>query len=70
MIRDLIKDLVYESISLSQGLIRAKLIAYKIDNSTFKKWIYNELNGYSSSEILPEYRIISCNLYGKIQVPF
>lgn len=70
MIKELIKDLVYDSISLSQGLTRAKLIAYKISNDTFKDWIYNELNGYSNPEILPDYRIIPCDLYGKINVPF
>lgn len=70
MIKELIKDLVYDSISLTQGLTRAKLIAYKIDNDTFKNWIFNELNGYTNPDILPEYRIISCDLYAKINVPF
>lgn len=70
MIKELIKDLVNDSITLSQGLTKAKLIAYKIENDTFKDWIFNELNGYSNPDILPEYRIIPCDLYSKINVPY
>lgn len=70
MTKQLIKDIVYDTISLSQGLTRAKLIAYKINNETFKDWIYKELNGYSNSDTLPDYRVISCDLYATINVPF
>ncbi len=70
MIKDLIKDLAYENISLSQGLTRAKLIAYKIGDETLKEWIDNEINGYKDPEKLPDYRKIPCELFGVIQVPF
>ncbi|MFD1753582.1 hypothetical protein ACFSC6_00085 [Rufibacter sediminis] len=67
MIKQLIQDLVYDNISLSQALTRAKLIAYKIKDENFKNWINNELNGYKNSkDVLPDYRIISCSLQGKI----
>ena len=48
MIKDLIKDIAYDKISVTQALTRAKLIAYKIRNDTFKNWISNELNGYEA----------------------
>ncbi|MBP1638660.1 MAG: hypothetical protein H6Q17_243 [Bacteroidetes bacterium] len=70
MIKKLITDLAYDNITLSQALIRAKLIAHKINNEDFRLWIDNELNGYSSLDILPSYRIIPCELQAVINVPF
>lgn len=70
MIKELIRDLTYDNITVNQGLTRAKLIAYKINNDEFKNWIVNELNGYPSSSNLPSYRIIPCQSYGIVSNPF
>lgn len=70
MIKELIRDLTYDNITLNQGLTRAKLIAYKIDNSELKNWIGNELNGYSSNKDLPSYRIIPCQSFGVVHNPY
>ena len=70
MIKELIKDLVYDNITLSQALTRAKLIAYKIDNNDYRLWIENELNGYSDHNALPQYRKIPCELKAVISNPF
>lgn len=71
MIKELIKDLVYENIDLSQGLTRAKLIAYKLNNTQFKDWLTTELNGYSDQkDDLPKYRKIPCQLFAELFVPF
>lgn len=71
MIKDLIKDLVYEEIDLIQGLTRAKLIAYKLNNTQLKEWISKEVNGYGEkSDELPGYRKIPCEIYAKLFVPF
>ncbi|WP_157849267.1 hypothetical protein [Flavobacterium sp. Root420] len=48
MIKQLITDLSYDQISLIQGLSRAKLIAFEIQNSDFKNWIVSELKGYQA----------------------
>lgn len=59
MIKQLIKDIAFDSIRLSQGLTRSKLIENKIKNETFKKWINKELEGYDfDDEYLPSYRIV------------
>ena len=55
MIKELIKDLTYDKISINQALTRAKLIAYEINNEDFKNWINKELNGYLTDNKLPEY---------------
>lgn len=70
MIKDLIKNLSYDNISLNQALTRAKLIAYKIDNDEFIGWINKELNGYDDSDIVPEYREFYCEMFAKVQNPY
>lgn len=67
MIKELIKELTFDKISLNQALTRAKLIAYEIKNDDFKNWINKELNGYSSDDKLPDYRIIPCDIYAVIE---
>ncbi len=66
MIKELINDLAFDKITLNQGLTRAKVISSKIGDSNFSNWIRSELNGYSSDETLPDYRITQCDLKGTI----
>lgn len=59
MIKELITDIAYDKIKLSQGLTRAKLIANEIKNDIFSKWLNKELEGYEyQDEYLPSYRKI------------
>lgn len=64
MIRELIEDLTFDRITLSQALTRAKIIAYKVNNFDFKNWIQAEINGYKDFE-LPDYRIINCSVFAE-----
>ncbi len=64
--KELIKDLAYDKITLTQGLTRAKLLAFKIGNKTLKDWIKTELEGYNSAEDLPLYRKVPCTIKGTI----
>lgn len=70
MIKQLIEDITFEKITLNQALTRAKIIAYKINNTQFKEWINSEINGYVSNENLPAYRIISCDVFAEAYHPF
>lgn len=70
MIKELIKDISYDKISLNQALTRAKLIAYKIDNEEFISWISKELNGYDDLDTVPEYREFYCEMFAKVQNPY
>lgn len=68
MIKDLIRDLTFDKISLNQALTRAKIIAYEIDNQNFKDWIHSELNGYTSpNTVLPDYRVMSCDVFAVVE---
>lgn len=71
MIKDLIKDLAYDSITLSQGLTRAKLIAAKIKNDVFRQWLSKELEGYTfHDEMLPSYRKLRCIIHFRVEFRF
>ena len=69
MIKRLIKDLTYDNITLTEGLNRAKIIAFEINNTKFKDWINFELNGYKTDSI-PHYRKIKVDVVADIQNPF
>lgn len=63
MIKDLISDIANDKITLSQALMRSKMVAFKIKNNTFKEWIKKETEGYElNDELLPEYRKIYSEL--------
>ena len=51
-------DLIHEP-DLSKILRRAKILAYKLGNDSFKQWVENEINGYDNDDPLPKYRILS-----------
>lgn len=70
MIKQLIKDITFEKITLTQALTRAKIIAYKINNKQFKEWINSEINGYTDPKNIPSYRIISCDIFAEAYHPF
>jgi hypothetical protein len=71
MIKQLIKDLAFDNISLSQGLTRTKLIENKIKNSILKNWLKKELEGYESKDnFLPPYRKIWSTINLTIELPF
>lgn len=71
MIRQLIKDIAYDNIQLSQALTRAKLVASKIKNETFKKWLNCELEGYNYTDShLPKYRKVWSPMYLNAEFPF
>lgn len=60
MLKELIEDIAYSKISLSEALLRSKLVEFKIKNETFKIWLKKELEGYSfKDESLPKYRKVS-----------
>lgn len=70
MIKQLIEDLAYDNITLSQGLTRAKLIASKTQNSILREWVNQELQGYVGQDYLPDYRKIPCQTSIVIGLPF
>lgn len=71
MIKQLITDISYDRIKLSQALTRAKLIANIVDNDTFVIWLKKEIEGYMKNDpMLPEYRRLSCTVKLQMDLPY
>lgn len=71
MIKQLIKDIAFDTIKLSQCLTRAKLIENKIKNDTLKKWLNKEREGYEfNDEYLPSYRKVWSSISLTAEFPY
>jgi hypothetical protein len=61
MIKQLITDISFDNINLTQALTRAKIIAHKIGDINFQEWIKLEIEGYPfGSSKIPLYRKLRC----------
>src|SRR5262245_62027202 len=56
--------------SLSDVLMKAKVLASQLRGRKFRQWINAELDGYTDAKELPDYRILSCQLIGEFAGPF
>jgi hypothetical protein len=56
LLNEIVQSLTDETTLLFNCLLKAKVLAYKIDNQNLKYWINCELNGYGNDDELPEYR--------------
>ena len=63
IIDGLIDELSDKNGILTDILIKTKVLAHKLKNEELKKWIDDELNGYSD-DILPGYRVLDCQIIG------
>lgn len=70
IIDELISKISEQEISITDVLIRTKVLAFQLKNEKLKVWIDNELNGYESSNELPSYRILPCEIIGTISNGF
>lgn len=71
MIKQLISDIAFDKIKLSQALTRAKLVENKIKNETLKKWLNKELEGYEfNDKYLPSYRKVWSVINLTAEFPF
>lgn len=58
-------DLVNPSARLADILLKAKVLAYRLDVPEFKRWVDYELDGYAGTDVeLPEYRDFPAFNYG------
>lgn len=69
LIDDLIDELADKTTTLTDILIKTKILAFKLKNQELISWIDNELNGYTQGS-LPDYRILSCQVIGTMSNGF
>ncbi|WLP93974.1 hypothetical protein [Psychrobacter sp. M13] len=66
ILNELIEILADHNAELDMCLIKAQILAHKLKNEEFKKWVNYELRGYPSDVNLPTYRIMNLVLFGDI----
>lgn len=67
---DLIDDIVNEKVELTSILRKAKVLASGLTILEMKGWVKSELEGYSQSESVPEYRKLTMQNWGTFTGPF
>ncbi|CAM1364017.1 AbiTii domain-containing protein [Tenacibaculum xiamenense] len=56
LISQIINELIESEKSINGALLKTKVLASRIQNKELLDWVNRELNGYSSTKDLPEYR--------------
>ena len=51
-------------------LLKAQIVASKLNNNDFKTWIENEQNGYPDASNLPDYRVLNAIVKADLSIPF
>ena len=58
LVDEIIDILSSDKGKLSDALIKTKVLLHQIGHKELVSWVNNELNGYSNSNSVPEYRIV------------
>lgn len=53
--------------SLTDALLKTKVLMHKIGHKELAEWVNDELNGYQKSKPVPSYRIVNSRVVGNIQ---
>lgn len=64
LLQEIQSDAVDANVDISVVLRKCKVLAARLGNEEFKLWVERELNGYTSKEDLPEYRILTVESHG------
>lgn len=70
LLRDIQDAAIDSTVELAVLLRKCKVLAARLGNPEFKKWVESELNGYDGINNLPVYRIIKVNSKGHFSGPF
>ena len=70
LLRQIQDAAVDSSVELPTLLRKCKILAFRLGNEDFKRWIDNELSGYDEKDDLPEYRILNVNSKGHFSGAF
>jgi hypothetical protein len=70
LLRDIQNSAIDSSTDITIVLRKCKVLAVRLANDNFQKWVDRELNGYDSIDQLPEYRILKVELKGHFSGPW
>jgi hypothetical protein len=66
LIDEIIELLSSKEGSLSEALLKTKILLHKIGHKELIDWVNNELNGYPDKDNLPEYRILPAQVMANL----
>jgi len=66
LLNDIVTLLSDKSGSLTDALLKTKVLMHRIGHKELAEWVNDELNGYPLNKPLPDYRTISVRLYGNV----
>lgn len=66
ILNELIELLADHNTGLDICLTKAQILAHKLKNEEFKKWVNYELRGYPVGVALPTYRILNLVIFGDV----
>ena len=69
-INELIQDLIFDRIKLSQALMYVKVTYGKSLKKDSYEWVCSELDHYEDAKSIPDYRIINCDVKVQVFIPF
>lgn len=64
LLREIQDAAIDANVAISVVLRKCKVLATRLGNKEFSSWVERELNGYTSTEDLPEYRILKVESLG------
>ena len=70
LLREIQDAAIDSNTELAVLLRKCKVLAARLGNPEFKKWVENELSGYDEIDDLPDYRILTVNSKGHFSGPF
>jgi hypothetical protein len=70
LLREIQSAAVDQNGEVATLLRKCKILAVRLGNDEFKTWVDRELNGYTSVEELPPYRILQVESFGNFSGPF
>jgi hypothetical protein len=69
LLGDIINLLSNETASLSEALLKTKVLLHKIGKKELAQWVNKELDGYQRDSVLPAYRILPSHVKGNVANP-
>jgi hypothetical protein len=70
LLKDIQDAAINANIDISTVLRKCKVLAVRLGNDDFKKWVDEELNGYANIDDLPDYRILTVQSKGDFIADF
>lgn len=70
LIDDIIQLLSNEQSSLTEALLKIKLLLHQVQRKDLVSWVNHELTGYPEAAELPDYRILESRVMGNLIAPF